>query len=89
MELLQEDSLKLIREKCSSHWQLDVYRDHIIINLPDTEKDFKLAYNKVKQEIIACVGQHFPERDTELLFEVRNSSWNCSFKVKKTINNIN
>ena len=84
MEILQEDLLNIIREKCSSGWELNVFGDHIIINLRDKEDDFRSAYSKVKQEITICVKQHFPERNADILFEVRNGSWNCSFKLGKT-----
>jgi hypothetical protein len=84
MEILQANLLNIIREKCSSGWELNVFQDHIIINLPDMKKDFRSAYSKVKKEITACVLEHFPERDTDVLFEVRNGSWNCSFKLGKT-----
>ncbi|WP_299512625.1 hypothetical protein [Mucilaginibacter sp.] len=84
MELLRENIIDLIRETCSSHWELNVFNGHIIVNLPDAEKDFRSIYNKVKQEITKCIRQHFPDRDEELLFEVRNCSWNCSFKLGKT-----
>jgi hypothetical protein len=66
MEILQENLLNIIREKCSSGWELNVFEDHIIVN------------------IIRCVKQHFPDRDFDILFEVRNGSWNCSFKIGKT-----
>jgi hypothetical protein len=85
MEILQENLLKLIAEKCSSHWQVNVFQDHILINLPDTENDFKSAYREVKKEITACVHEHLPGRNIEVLFEVRNGSWNCSFKLGKTL----
>jgi len=85
MEIPQENLLNIIREKCSSHWELNVFKDHIIINLPDLEEDFRSVYLKVKREITACIQQHFPERNTEILFEVRNGSWNCSFKLGKTV----
>jgi len=81
MEILQENLLKLIAEKCSSHWEVNVFHDHVLINLPDTENDFKSTYRKVKKEIIDCVQEHLPIRDAEILFEVRNGSWNCSFKL--------
>jgi len=85
MEILQKNLLKLIAEKCSSHWQVNVFHDHIVIKLPDTEKDFKPAYREVKKEITACVHEHLPERNIDVLFEVRNGSWNCSFKLGKTL----
>jgi hypothetical protein len=85
MEIIQQNLLKLICEKCPSHWEVNVFQDHILINLPDTEKDFKSAYRKVKKEIIACVQEHLPAREHEALFEVRNGSWNCSFKLGKTL----
>jgi hypothetical protein len=85
MEMPPEDLLNVVREKCSSHWGLEVYKDHIIINLPDMEEDFRSAYLEVKREITACVKQHFPERNTEILFKVRNGSWNSSFKLGKTV----
>ena len=84
MEIVQENILNLIRDNCSAYWELNVFKDHIIINLPETNEDYRLAYTKAKQEITACVKLHFPERDTELLFEVRNGSWNCSFKLMNT-----
>jgi hypothetical protein len=65
--------------------ELTVFKDHIIINLPNKEEDYRSAYSKVKKEVTGCVQQHFPERNTELLFEVRSGSWNCSFKLGKTI----
>jgi len=74
MEIPQENLLNIIREKCSSSWELNVFKDHIIINLPDIEEDFRSAYLKVKREITECVKQHFPERNTEILFQVRNGS---------------
>ena len=84
MEIVQENILNLIRDHCSAYWELNVFKNHIIINLPETNEDYRLAYIKAKQEITACVTLHFPERDTELLFEVRNGSWNCSFKLMNT-----
>jgi len=85
MEILQQNLLKLIAEKCASYWEINVFQDHILIHLPDTEKDFKSAYRKVKKEITACVQQHVPVRDHEVSFEVRNGSWNCSFKLGKIL----
>jgi energy-coupling factor transporter transmembrane protein EcfT len=85
MEILQEKILKFIREKYSSHWELEEYKDHIIINLPDTGKDYRSAYQQVKKEITRSVQQHFSERNTELIFEVRSGSWNFSFRLAKTL----
>jgi hypothetical protein len=85
MEILPEDLLNIIREKCSPHWELEVYKDHIIVNLPDATEDYRSVYQQIKKDITKCVKQHFPERNTELLFEVRNGSWNSSFKLGKTI----
>jgi hypothetical protein len=82
MEILQEHLLNLISNQCSSHWELTVFQDHIIINLPRCEEDFRSAYSKVKQEITSCVLHYFPERNADLLFEVRVGSWNCSFKLR-------
>ncbi len=84
MEILQEKLLALIRDKCSSHWEPVIYRDHIIINLPETAEHYRSAYNTVKKEVINCATEHLPERDTEILIEVRNGAWNCSFKLAKT-----
>ena len=75
MEIFTENLLSIIREKCSSGWELNVFQDHIIVNLPDEEEDFRSAYSKVKREITACIQQHFPERNADVLFEVRNDSW--------------
>ncbi|MDB5110530.1 MAG: hypothetical protein JWR67_1644 [Mucilaginibacter sp.] len=84
MEIFQENILNLIREKCSSHWELNVFKNHIIISLPDTQEDYRSAYRQIKQEITKYVRQHFPERDEELIFEVRKGSWNFSFKLRQT-----
>jgi hypothetical protein len=83
--MLQENLLKLIREKFATHWELELFRDHIIINLPDKETDFRSACQHVKREVTACVKAHFPERDQDVLFEVRSGAWNSSFKLGKTI----
>ena len=88
MEILQEDLLNIIREKCSSGWDLNVFGEHIIVNVPEKQDNFRSAYAMVKQEITQCVKEHFPERSADILFEVRNGSWNCSFKIGKTINEI-
>lgn len=85
MEILQENALNIIREKCSSGWDLNVFGDHIIINLKNDEEDFRTAYSNIKQEITQCIKKHFPERNVDILFEVRNGSWNCSFKIGKAI----
>jgi hypothetical protein len=85
MELLQENLLKLIAEKCSSHWEVNIFQDHVLVHLPDTEKDFKSAFRTVKKEITVCVQEYLPVRNTEVLFEVRNGSWNCSFKLGKSL----
>jgi hypothetical protein len=85
MEILQKNLLTIRREKCSSGWDLDVFGDHIIVNAREEEDNFRSAYPTVKQEITRCVKAHFPERSTELLFEMRNGSWNGSFKIGKTI----
>jgi hypothetical protein len=84
MEILQENLLNIIREKCSSGWELNVFEDHIIVNIMAKDSDFRSTYAIVKQEITRCVKQHFPDRDFDILFEVRNGSWNCSFKIGKT-----
>jgi len=76
----------MIREKCSSGWDLDVFGEHIIINIPENQDNFRSSYAMVKQEITRCVKDHFPERSADILFEVRNGSWNCRFKIGKTIN---
>jgi hypothetical protein len=83
--MLRENLLKLIREKCAAHWELNLFRDHIIINLPDKEVDFRSACQQVKREITVCIKVHFPERDQDVLFEVRSGAWNSSFKLGKTI----
>lgn len=62
MEILQDNLLNIIREKCSSGWSLDVFEDHIIVNITGTEKDFRPTYAAVKQEITRCIKTHFPER---------------------------
>jgi len=85
MITLQENLLNLIREKCSPLWRIDIYKDHIITNLPEIEDDFRQVYNKAKKEIIACIELYVPERHSEMHFEVRIGSWNCSFKIGKTI----
>jgi len=85
MEILQENLLKILREKCSSGWDLNVFGDHIIVNAREEEDNFRSAYITVKQEITRCVKAHFPERSNDILFEVRNGSWNGSFKIGKTM----
>ena len=84
MEILRENLLNLIREKCTSIWELDVFEDHIIINVKEQADDFRPVFSSIKKEIAQCVRDHFPERNTDILFEVRNGSWNCSFKLGKT-----
>jgi hypothetical protein len=84
MDILQEKLLNIIREKCSSDWDLNVFGEHIIVNIMAKDGDFRSTYGLVKQEITQCVKKHFPERDADILFEVRNGSWNCSFKIGKT-----
>ena len=86
MEILQENLLNIISEKCSSGWELLVFGDHIIVNVMEKENNFRSAYATVKQQITLCVKEHFPERSADILFEVRNGSWNCSFKIGKTMN---
>jgi len=86
MEILQENLLNIIREKCSSGWDLHVFGDHIIVDVMHKENNFRSAYVTVKQEITRCIKEHFPERSIDMLFEVRNGSWNCSFKIGKTMN---
>ncbi|MFA6083516.1 hypothetical protein [Mucilaginibacter sp.] len=84
MELLREDLIKLITLKCSSDWNLDIFKDHILINLTDTETDHMSTYRKIKKQVTDCIREHLPERDEDVLFEVRNGAWNCSFKLGKT-----
>jgi hypothetical protein len=83
--MLQENLLNLIREKCAAHWELNLFPDHIIINLPADETDFRSACQQVKLEITACVKAYFPERDLYVLFEIRSGAWNSSFKIGKTV----
>jgi hypothetical protein len=84
MEILQENLLNTIREKCSSGWEMNVFEEHIIVNILGKEDNFKSTYAMVKKEITQCVKHHFQERDADILFEVRNGAWNCSFKIGKT-----
>lgn len=83
MEIPQENAIKIIRENCSPGWQLSLFKDHIIIDLPIAEGDFRASYLSTKKQISKCIQEHFPERDEELLFEVRNGSWNCGFKLSR------
>ena len=85
MEILHEDLLNVIREKCSSGWELSVFGDHIIVNVVEKQSEFRLVYSSIKQEITQCVKANFPERGIDILFEVRIGSWNCSFKIGKTM----
>ena len=85
MEVLQENILKLLKEKFPPHWDPGIFKDHIIINLPETPEDYRTIYYQVKQEVSVCVRERFPERADDLLFEVRNGSWNSSFKLGKTM----
>ncbi|EHQ31008.1 hypothetical protein [Mucilaginibacter paludis] len=85
MEILQANMLNIIREKCSSGWSLEVFGDHIIVNVLRKEDNFRPVFALVKQTITRCVKEHFPERNDDVLFEVRNGSWNCSFKIVKTL----
>lgn len=86
MEILSQNILSKLGEQCSPHWQLALFMDHLIVSLPNEEVDFRSAYHRAKKEIIDCVRQHFPERAAEILVEVRNDSWNCSFKIGKNVN---
>jgi hypothetical protein len=80
----QETVVSILREKCPSDWEPILFKGHILIHLPDTELDFMSAYHKVKQQITACLKDRMPDREEEVLFEVRNRTWNCSFKLGKT-----
>jgi hypothetical protein len=81
----QETVVSILREKCPSDWEPILFKGHILIHLPDTELDFTSTYRKVKQQITACVKEHMPDRQEEVLFEIRNNTWNCSFKLGKTV----
>lgn len=81
---IAENILNIIHERCSPAWQLELLSDQVIINLPELKEDFRSAFNKAKQEIQACVKQYIPERDNDILFEIRTGSWNGSFKLKGT-----
>jgi len=49
MEILRENLLNLIREKCTSTWELDVFEDHIIINVKEEKGDFRPVYISIKK----------------------------------------
>ncbi|TWI97626.1 hypothetical protein JN11_03448 [Mucilaginibacter frigoritolerans] len=85
MEISQEKAIKILHENCSLDWELSLYRDHIIVALPVAEGDFRTTYLNVKKQITKCIDEHFPDRNEELLFEIRNGSWNCGFKIKQAI----
>ena len=84
MESLREYLIKLIVLNCSPDWNLDLFKDHILIHLTGTETDHMSAYRKIKKQVTDCIREHLPERDEDVLFEVRNGAWNCSFKLGKT-----
>jgi hypothetical protein len=84
MEILYEELLNTIHEQCLSDSSQEVFKDPIIVNLLATGEDFKGDYHQVKREIMTCVETHFPDKELDILFEVRNGSWNCSFKIGKT-----
>jgi hypothetical protein len=81
MEILQENAIKIIRENCSPNLEISLFKDHIIISLPVVEGDFRASYLSAKKQIAKCIQQHLPDREEELLYEVRNNSWNCGFKI--------
>lgn len=78
--MFQEAIVSLIREKCPSEWELVVFKDRILVQLPETAGDFLPRYRQVKKEITAWVTEQFPVPE-EVLFEIRSSAWNCSFKL--------
>lgn len=41
MEILQEDIVNLIQENYASLWDVDSFKDHIIINLRDQREDYR------------------------------------------------
>lgn len=84
METLQENIVNVIREKCSPDWVLSIFNDHVIVNLPVSSEESRLAYNKAKKDITSCIKEYVPERNADILFEVRSGSLNCSFKLALT-----
>jgi DNA polymerase III delta subunit len=84
METLQESIINIIRENCSPDWVLSMFNGHVIVNLPNSEEEPRLAYNKAKKEITSCIKEYLPERNTDILIEVRSGSLNCSFKLALT-----
>jgi hypothetical protein len=83
--MFQEAIISLIREKCPSDWETVLFKGHILVHLPEMEGDFLPRYRKVKKEITACVTEHLPVLEEEVLFEIRSGAWNCSFKLGKTL----
>jgi hypothetical protein len=59
MEILRENLLNLIREKCTSTWEHDVFEDHIIVNVKEQVADFRPVFSSIKKEITRCVRDHF------------------------------
>ena len=55
MEILSEDLLHIIREKCLSHWEQEIYKNHINVNLPDATEDCRSVYQQIKKDITKCV----------------------------------
>ncbi|RKR82834.1 hypothetical protein BDD43_3024 [Mucilaginibacter gracilis] len=85
METLQESTLNIIREKCSPDWVLGIFNGHVIVNLPNSGEEPRLAYKKAKKEITGCIKEYLPERNIDILIEVRSGSLNCSFKLALTL----
>jgi hypothetical protein len=69
-------------------WEVNIFKDHIIINLRDKRDHYRRPYKQVKQEIPKCIRQHVPEREAELLFEIRNGPRNFSFKLRETMTSV-
>ncbi len=85
-DMSHETVVSILREKCPPDWEPVLFKGHILVNLPEMEGNFTLTYRKIKKEITACIIEHLPVLEEEVLFEVRSGAWNCSFKLGKTLN---
>lgn len=65
METLQSKVIEMLKKECSCAGGVSPYMKHIIIGMDSSDPALRKA---LKEEITRLIGQHFPEREENLVF---------------------
>lgn len=87
MENLISQVISTLKSNGCHYSKISPYMNHVVIEIPDA-KNFEHEFDAIKRAVLGCVNHQLPKRDQDILFDVRNTEQECSFKAYKNLEKV-